>query len=181
MKDKCKIDWDNIIDHITVKMLNKFPYLPELDVRSAANEGVWQAFLKFDSTQSKNKISYIKIKGYFTAIDLLRRERWLSRPGSDHHGIKTYNEKDGDTVLDYNLIPIKNYSNFNMLWFELTDGLSPLYTKVLYMRYIEKRTIEEMEKILKFHRRLIRQHIFNARKKLCSLQNVNDINIEMYN
>ena len=180
MKDVEKIDWNDVIDYNTVSMLVKFTFLSEEDdIRSAASEGAWQAFLVFDSSKSKNIDKHVKINGYYKTIDILRREKLLTKPTYLNYRIKTYNQSD-EFVLDYSFIGAKNYKNFDKMWFELTDGLGDIYIKALYMRYVEKRTIEEMEEMLKIHRSLVRKRIFYARKKICRLQSVSDKNIEMF-
>jgi len=89
--EETKIDWNDVIGHIVRKTLKQYPFLEEDDIRSAAHEGGWQAFLKFDPQKCKvEKVKYVLLKGYFETIDILRKEKWLSKPGDAHYKTKIY-------------------------------------------------------------------------------------------
>jgi DNA-directed RNA polymerase specialized sigma subunit len=186
-----EIDWIGIINYIASSMSDRYRFLSEDDVRSAANEGCLLAARGFDPNKGQNITKHIKIKGYFKTIDILRREKWLNRPGKTHYEIKTYNEfherelVDGlkTTVehinLDETCIQSKSYENFDNFWFELTDGLGAFYTKVLYLRYIENRTIFEMMEIMETTNKYIKQYIYDARKRLCRLHGLSEDELQL--
>jgi len=170
-----KINWDDVINHIVGKTLNKFPFLTEDPIRSAADEGSWLAFLKFDANKCKTeKIKYVLLKGYFMTIDILRKEGFLLR---SKNAPKTYNMVDDEDFL-INSFPC-THKSFSKIWFELTDGLSDFEQNIIHMRYVERLTLKEMQGVLRSHNTVIAQYIYNARKKICKLQKVSDKNITM--
>lgn len=153
-----------MIGHFKFKLL-------EDDVRSAAHEGVWMAFSNFNSAKGKDINRHIKCKGFYKTIDILRKEKLLTKEHYIRRRIRTHNEHE-EIDLGCNCITAKNYVNFDKTWFELTDGLNDFHTKVLYMRYIEKRTINEMMEIMKISKHAVNQAIYEARKKLCELHKI---------
>lgn len=122
------------------------------------------------------KIKHIKTKGYWNTIDLLRKEKLLTKKHYIRRRIKTYNESE-EIDLECNFLNPKNYINFSKTWFELTYGLGEFYTKVLYLRYVEKRTIPEMMEIMKISNHAVSQVICEARKKICKLQEISSENL----
>ena len=120
-----------------------------------------------------------KNKGYFNTIDILRKDKWLLRKHHFSYGIKTYNEDDSNLGHDrYDFSPSKNYINFDKTWFELTDGLDSFHTRILYMRYVEKRTVPEIMGIMKISKHAVNKIIYEARKMLCELHRISSENLK---
>jgi len=193
MQDEIQIDWYDTVDYITKSIIAKTPLPPnEDDIRSAAFEGAWKAFLKFDPKKSKDIHKHTRIKGYHNTIDILRKEKLMFRTDWGHTGRLVYNFSDIDIISSLTNSDEKSFiendknakhynrnsfENFDKFWFELTDGLESDYLEVLYLRYVEKRTFTEMIKKMKSSHKNIERLIFDARKRMCELHGVSDENI----
>jgi len=177
-----KINWNDIIDYITRDISTKYPYLYKEDVRNAANEACWRAFLKFDPEKSENIVTFVKAKGSFLTIDILRQENRIFRADKISN-MKIYNESDlatneqsdfSDETLDIVSKKRKQYCA-DSYWFDLSHELCSIEKKILYMKYIGKYSTKEISKILGkeifpykgyYRYRLIRGIVKRLKKKL---------------
>jgi len=178
MVESEKIDWARVVNNIVGKMLNRYPFLGEDVIRSAAHEGAWKAFLKFDADKCKaSKEKYVSLKGYFKTIDILREERWLWHKSIiNKPKILNLSEGEDEFLLD-DLTESK--MNFDKFWFELTDGLDERDTKILYMKFVEKQTMTDIGKEMHVCNSAVQRYLYKARKQLCKLQGVSDKNVRI--
>lgn len=132
-----------IIDHmllanqIAAIQFSKTPPCVQLDeLKSAAYMGLVDAAIKYDETKPFKFYASFRIYGEIK--DYLRGLRWTGRK----QDIKVYSLDEYDYAIDTEV------DDFNELFESLTNDLSPIGKKILWLYYAEDKTMQQIGNIV---------------------------------